>query len=99
MKEMPEGFPLKPFDSNTKQISEGDVILIKEMPKSILSDYLSEQEVSDVMSCEGVELLIKEIDEYGFVWVEKILLHTESEYQTHSFSIEPEYVTKIEKNI
>jgi len=99
MKEMQEGFPLKPFDSNRNLIKERDLILIRKMPKTALSAYLSEKQVSDVMSCEGIKLKIKEMDEYGFVWVEKTLLNIDSKYQTHSFCIEPEHVTKIEDNI
>ena len=95
MNEFPEGYPLKPIDKNGKKIVEGDQIKIEKMPESVLADYLSDEEVKDVMSCEGIELKITEIDQYGFVWVEKILKRTKSEYNTHSLSLEPHHVTKL----
>ena len=47
-----------------------------------------------VKSCEGTLMKINEIDEYGYAWVEKVTIQTESEYESDSFSMEPKYLLK-----
>jgi hypothetical protein len=84
MEDMPEGYPLPSLDAEGHIINEGDTIRIKTIPNHLLADYLSDEEKSNVQSCEGKEMVITEIDRYGLVWVEMILLHTDEEYNTHS---------------
>jgi hypothetical protein len=95
MKEMPEGYPLPSIDPEGNEINVGDIIRINIIPDSLLADYLNDDEKKTVKGCEGREMKITEIDEYGFLWVEVILLSTEDRYDTHSFSIEPKYVSKV----
>jgi len=92
---MPKGFPLPNIDSEGNQIKEGDIIRINVIPDSLVADYLEEEEKRTVRECAGKEMKITEIDEYGFVWVEVILLKTENEYNTQSFSMEPKHVSKV----
>ena len=92
---MPEGYPLPSIDSEGNKIKEGDIIKINIIPNSLLADYLSDDEKKVVLACEGKEMKIEDIDKYGFIWVQGVLLHTDDEYNTQSFSIEPKYVSKI----
>ena len=94
MNDMPEGFPLPSIDSKGRPIKEGDTIRIDVIPDSLVSS-LEEDEKATVKGCEGKEMEIIEIDKYGFVWVEVVVLHTETEYIPHSFSLEPQHVTKV----
>jgi len=91
---MPEGYPLPSIDSEGNQIKEGDIIKINITPDSLVADYLDDEGKRTVRESEGKEMKITEIDKYGFVWVEVILLHTEDEYNTHSFSMDPKHVSK-----
>jgi hypothetical protein len=95
MKDMPEGFPLPPIDAEGNRIKEGDVVRIDTIPDSLVADYLDDEGKRTVRGSEGKEMIITEIDEYGFVWVEVILLQTEDQYNTHSFSMEPKHITKV----
>jgi len=94
MKKYPEGFPLKPIDIDGNKISEGDEVRILIIPEWILQDLDSES-AQIVKACEGTTMVIYEIDDYGYAWVEKISLSTEQEYESNSFSMEPSNLRKL----
>ena len=87
-KKMPEGFPLEPKDAEGNLIKEGDAVKILNIPESIIHD-LDEESKHTVKKCEGSVMVINEIDDYGYAWVEKVTSKTEEEYKSNSFGMEP----------
>lgn len=63
MKKLPEGFPLKPIDSNGHEIREGDKVRVISIP-DWLTKNLDEDSVTDIKNCEGAEMHAYEIDDY-----------------------------------
>lgn len=93
MNKMPEGFPLEPIDCDGVRIQETDFVLVRKIPESLTHDFDQESK-KHVMSCEGKIMKIDEIDDYGFVWLELVVLETGSQYVSEKFSLEPKYVQK-----
>jgi len=92
---IPRGFPLKPVDCSGEMIKKFDSVLVRKIPESLIHD-MEEESRRNIMACEGRTMKIIEIDEYGFVWLELIVLETSSEYNSESFVLEPKYVQKQE---
>jgi len=93
MKNMPKGFPLKPIDCNGYGLKESDYVLVKTIPES-LTHNLPEESQSYIKSCEGEIMKINEIDDYGFLWLELVVIENTEEYYSEKFSLEPKYVQK-----
>ena len=93
MKNMPKGFPLEPLDCDGEIVKELDYVLIKIIPES-LTHNIEEESKSHIESCEGKTMQIIEIDDYGFLWLELVVLESSSEYICEKFSLEPKYVQK-----
>ena len=85
---MPEGFPLEPKDFEGNLIQEGGTVKILSIPESLIHD-LDEESKHTVKNCEGTVMVINEIDDYGYAWVEKVTSKTEEEYKSNSFGMEP----------
>ena len=97
MNKVPEGFPLPPMDVNGNLIIEGDTVKILCIPEWLVHD-LDEISKNTVLGCEGANMVVYEIDEYGYVWVETVTLSTEQEYRSNSVCMEPKNLLK-ENNI
>ena len=95
MKEYPEGFPLSPLDSEGNALKEGDKVNILQVPDWLIHD-LDEESQEVIKGCEGQLMTIYEIDDYGYMWVEKPVLETEEEYESHSFCMEPKNLLRHE---
>ena len=80
-------------DSEGQKIAEGDIVKILTIPEWLVHD-MDDASRKVVKSCEGTLMKINEIDEYGYAWVEKVTIQTESEYESDSFSMEPKYLLK-----
>ena len=89
MSRPPEDFPLEPFDFEGNEIKVGNVVKILKIPEWLIHD-LDTESAKIVKSCEGANMEITEIDEYGYAWVEKVSISTEENYQSNSFCMEPE---------
>jgi hypothetical protein len=76
-------------------LKEGDRVRILRVPDELIRG-LSEEAQHALKSCEGEVMAIYEIDEYGFTWVEKPVLEKEDRYESHSFSMKPEDLLKVE---
>jgi hypothetical protein len=94
MKKYPDGYPLDPKDSEGNVLKEGDNVIILHIPDSLIHD-LEKDAQKAIKSCEGQIMNIYEVDDYGFMWVEKPTLETEDMYESHSFSMEPKYLLKV----
>lgn len=94
MKKYPEGFPLEPNDSEGNVLKEGDNVKILHIPDWLIHD-LEEDAQKAIKSCKGQIMTIYEVDDYGYMWVEKPTLETEDTYESHSFSMEPKYLLKV----
>ena len=94
MKKLPEGFPLKPYDLNNQELTPGDTVLLVSIPDWLVSGMeASSAEV--IRLCEGTEMKIHEIDEYGYVWLESIVKSTADEYVSERFTVEPKNLKKL----
>ncbi|WP_460227973.1 hypothetical protein [Aurantivibrio infirmus] len=89
----PDKFPLERVDTNGVAISEGDFVKILHIPDWLVSD-LDDESLKAVKACEGKEMKIYEIDDYGYAWVETVTLETKSEYKSNSFCMEPKNLLK-----
>ena len=96
MKKYPKGYPLKPNDNEGNILKEGDIVKIITIPEYLYKD-LDNDEAKSIKSCEGEIMKIHEVDDYGFMWVEKPILETENDYESHRFSIEPVNLLKSSK--
>jgi hypothetical protein len=94
MNNPPANFPLEPLDRAGNIIKEGDTVRILEIPDWLVHD-LPPSEAAVVRSCAGTEMLVYEIDSYGYFWVCVITKGTEDEYQSQSFVMEPKNVLKV----
>jgi len=92
-KDYPEGFPLKPYDAEGNELKTGDIVKILHIPEWLLNN-LDEEATKIIKSCEWSLMTIYEIDDYGYMWVEKPILETDDEYESHSFSMEPKNLLK-----
>ncbi|MES9859736.1 MAG: hypothetical protein ABW157_02220 [Candidatus Thiodiazotropha sp. LLP2] len=92
-KEYPEGFPLKPYDAEGSELQTGDTVKILHIPEGLLNN-LDKETINIIKNCEGNLMTIYEIDDYGYMWVEKTILETDDEYESHSFSMEPKNLVK-----
>ena len=95
-KDYPPGFPLRPCDAQGQFLREGDSVRVLRIPDELVHG-LSDEAQQALKSCEGEVMTIYEVDDYGFMWVEKPVLETEDRYESHSFSMKPEDLLKIEK--
>lgn len=86
--------PLEPFDKNGNKINVGDKIKIIEIPDWLTHD-LPENEASAINNCLGIEMLISEIDAYGYLWTKFIYIDNDLEYMAQNFAIEPRNVLKV----
>lgn len=93
MKNYPEGFPLELFDSEGNGISAGDYVRLLSIPEWLWAD-LDEEPALVVKSCEGKVMVIQEIDDYGYAWVQTVAQDSECEYSSSSFCMEPERLLK-----
>ena len=89
----PDGFPLKPEDAEGNVLRTGDTVRILHIPDRLL-EGLDEDAVQALKGCSGELMVIQEIDDYGYMWVEKPVLKTDNAYVSHSFSLEPKYLLK-----
>ena len=64
---LPPGYPLAPIDANGHVLADGDLVVIPEMPHSLIHD-LPAEDVARLKTCEGKTMRILEIDGYGSVW-------------------------------
>lgn len=93
MKNYPEGFPLEPIDSEGNEIVAGDPVRLLSIPEWLWAD-LDEDSALVVKSCEGKVMVIQEIDDYGYAWVQTATHDSESEYSSNSFCMEPKRLLK-----
>ncbi|MCG7946638.1 MAG: hypothetical protein N0C84_09900 [Candidatus Thiodiazotropha taylori] len=92
-KDYPEGFPLESIDAEGNELKSGDTVKILRIPEWLLNN-LDEDAIKIIKNCEGSLMKIYEVDEYGYMWVEKPTLDTEELYESHSFSMEPSNLVK-----
>jgi len=90
----PAGFPLEPLDRNGSKLNVGDKIKIVEISEWLVHD-LPENEILAIKKCVGTEMLIYEIDAYGYLWTKLISVDNADDYQAQSFALEPVNVLKI----
>lgn len=88
-------FPLKPIDQRGNPICVGDKILVLKIPDSLIHD-MNEESRKVIEGCKNQIMKIYELDEYGFAWLEKVVIDTEDEYIVEKFALEPEYLEKID---
>jgi hypothetical protein len=81
------------MDRAGNPVSEGETVRILEIPDWLVHD-LPEQEAAAVRACAGSEMIVNEIDSYGYFWVRAITSESESEYSAQSFAMEPSNVLK-----
>jgi len=65
MSTIPPRFPLPPIDRAGNTVREGEAVKILEIPDWLVHD-LPEQEVAAVQACTGTEMIVNEIDSYGY---------------------------------
>jgi hypothetical protein len=94
MNKMPDNFPLLPKDRNGNPIAVGDTVKILDIPAWLTHD-LDEESKQVVNSCNGKNMIICEIDSYGFAWVETVTLSTDIEYKSNNFCMEPNNLLKL----
>ncbi len=90
----PAGFPLEPVDRSGNQLNVGDKIRILEISDWLVQD-LPENEARAIKNCSGKEMLIFEIDNYGYLWTKFIHIDNDVDYVAQSFAIEPRNVLKV----
>jgi hypothetical protein len=95
MKDYPEGFPLEPIDNQGNKIKEGDSVKVLVIPEWLISG-LDDDAVKAINACEGKEMKIEEIDDYGYAWLRMVTLSTETECESHSFSMRPNDLLKLQ---
>ncbi|MGH1429456.1 MAG: hypothetical protein ACRBEE_16085 [Arenicella sp.] len=91
MNNMPKGFPLSPIDAKGNTLKEGDVVKVLCIPNWLIHD-LDDESKQTVSRCEGSKMEIYEIDSYGYLWVEKVTIQTDENYESNSFCLEPKHV-------
>jgi len=89
-----ESFPLESRDRTGNDIKVGDKVKIVEIPDWLVHD-LPEVEASAIRKCVGTEMVVYEIDKYGYLWVKLINIDNEEEYQAQSFAMELKNLLKI----
>lgn len=94
MTKLPEGYPLKPYDMNNQELVAGDAVIVVSIPDWLVSGMESSS-AEVIRSCEGMEMKIHEIDEYGYVWLESIVKSTADEYVSERFTVEPKNLKKL----
>ncbi|MDH5723549.1 MAG: hypothetical protein OEY94_09540 [Alphaproteobacteria bacterium] len=88
---------LDPFDSEGNILNEGDQVKILHIPEWVYGG-LRQDSVEAIRACEGETMIIDEIDEHGYVWVQKIAENDNGSKRVHSFSNEPQNFLKIRQN-
>jgi len=81
-------YPLKSVDHSGNPLCVGDQVLILKIPLSLVYD-MQEDSRKVVESCKGEVMKIYEIDQFGFVWLEKVVVETDEEYVAEKFALEP----------
>ena len=64
MNKIPEGCPLEPKDFAGNVVSQGDIVRILRIPDWLIHG-LDDESKKNVESCEGSNMSVYEIDEYG----------------------------------
>ncbi|MEW8625313.1 MAG: hypothetical protein AB2551_06140 [Candidatus Thiodiazotropha sp.] len=92
-KDYPEGFPLEPIDAEGNELKAGDTVKKLHTPEWLLNN-LDDDAIKAIKNCEDSLMKIYEVDEYGYMRVEKPTLDTEEFYESHSFSMDPNNLVK-----
>ena len=88
---MKNRYPLAPIDAEGNTLKVGDHVFVFNIPIHLTHD-MPEESKSIIESCRGTRKKIYEIDEYGFMGLEKIVVQTADEYVVEKFAIEPEFL-------
>jgi len=94
MKKIPDGYPLEPKDSENNLLKEGDNVKVLYIPDSLIND-LEEDAKKAIKKCKGQVMNIYEVDDYGFMWVEKPTLETKNSYESYRLGMEPKHLIKV----
>jgi hypothetical protein len=81
------------MDRAGNPVSEGETVRILEIPDWLVHD-LPAQEAAVVKACAGSEMIVTEIDSYGYFWVRTVTSESEDEYSEQSFAMEPNNVLR-----
>ncbi len=73
----------------------GDKVRLLSVPKLLL-EKVPEDEAKNLRSMVGEIFTVDEIDEYGGVWVEKVLDWGDGKIQSHSLSLNSEEMELIQ---
>lgn len=72
-------FSLEPFDRNANKVKVGDRIKIVEIPDWLVID-LPENEALAIRKCVGTEMLVYEVDAYGYLWTKLVITDNHDDY-------------------
>lgn len=86
--------PLSSLDSEGHVLKEGDSVKVVHIPQWVYGGLRSDS-VAAIRSCEGDVMTIDEIDDHGYVWVQRIVEQDNGVKRAHSFSNEPQNFLKI----
>ena len=67
---------------------------LSKIPDLLVHD-LPQIEAFAIKKCVNTEMLIYEIDTYGYLWIKLISVDNDDGYQAQSFALEPRNVLKI----
>jgi hypothetical protein len=75
----PAGFPLESVDRNGNKVSVGDKIKFVEIPEWLVHD-MPENEALAIRKCVGTEMLVYEVDAYGYLWTKLVITDNHDDY-------------------
>ncbi len=84
------------MDCRDQPVGLGDKVRLLSVPKWLL-DKLPEDEVKSIKSMIGEVFIVDEIDEYGGVWIEKILDDGNGMIHSHSISLNSDEIELVLK--
>jgi hypothetical protein len=85
-------YPLKPIDANGDALTEGDKVLFKQAPETLLHGLLQEDQ-NAIKAQEGRPLEIIGFDKYGHAEME----FTAADGGMHTIWVEPHNLFKVKK--
>ena len=85
---------LDPFDKEGNMLNVGDSVKVLHIPEWVYGG-LRPDSVEAIRACEGDVMTIDEIDDHGYIWVQKIVVNDNGVQRAHSFSNDPQNFLKV----
>lgn len=90
----PGGFPLAPVDAKGQALAVGDSVKILRIPDWLLK-CIDRDSIPSIKSCEGQVLVICDVDDYGYFWVERVDEGAGGDDADQPFNMDPKNLLKV----